>query len=247
MPSPEVRLLRMSRPSGARLAAVVLLAACASGASVALLGVSAWLIVRASFHPPVLWLMVAVVGVRFFGISRGAFRYAERLLSHDVAFDALRSLRLGVYRRLERIAPIGPVWRRGDLLDRLIADVDALADLITRVVLPLASIALVTGGAVLTAFLILPAAGALLLAAALLAMVVGPALVWRGEVRDASAVREVRARRSALVAESVLAASDPGLRALRGSWVARLAELDDREQRLASRGSSRRCGCPSAP
>lgn len=239
MPRPEVRLLRLVEIPRGRLIGAILLAAGASGASVALLGVSAWLIMRASFHPPVLWLMVAVVGVRFFGISRGVLRYAERILGHDVAFDALRSLRLKVYAKLERLAPVGALWRKGDLLDRLIADVDALADLVTRVILPLASSGLVFCGAILAASMILPSAGAVLAVMVLIAVVLGPFLVLRGDERDETTLRAVRARRTALVAESVLAASDPGLRAAQSNWIREADALDEQEGALATRAARR--------
>lgn len=245
MRRPELRLLRLVDIPRGRLVGAILLAAAASGASVALLGTSAWLIMRASFQPPLLWLMVAVTGVRFFGTSRGVFRYAERIVSHDVAFDALGSLRQKVYAKLERLAPIGPMWRKGDLLDRLIADVDALADLVTRVILPIASTALVLIGAVVAASLILPSAGAVLLLMVLVAAVVGPLLVLRGDERDEAALREVRARRAAVSSETILAASDPGLRVARGAWLDDLDALDAEEERLAAR-AARRAGIASA-
>lgn len=245
MHSPELRLLRLVELPRARLAGAIVLAACASGAAVALLAVSAWLIMRASFQPPVLWLMVAVVGVRFFGISRGVFRYAERLLSHDVAFDALRSLRLQVYAKLERLAPVGPIWRKGDLLERLVADVEALADLVTRVLIPLASSAIVFTGAVLTATLILPSSGAVLAVALLIAVVLGPVLVLQADARDESALREVRARRTTLVTETVLAASDPGMRVVQQGWLREIDRLDDEEERLSGR-AARRSGIAAA-
>ncbi len=81
----------------ARLALAVLLAFCATAASVALMAVSAWLLSRAAEHPPVLYLEAAAVGVRFFGISRGVFRYVERLVGHDVALRLQSALRLETY------------------------------------------------------------------------------------------------------------------------------------------------------
>ncbi|WP_158716383.1 thiol reductant ABC exporter subunit CydC [Blastococcus sp. Marseille-P5729] len=244
MRRPELRLLKLVDIPRGRLAGAILLAALASGASVALLGTSAWLIMRASFQPPLLWLMVAVTGVRFFGTSRGVFRYAERIVSHDAAFDALGSLRQKVYAKLERLAPIGPMWRKGDLLDRLIADVDALADLVTRVILPIVSTALVLAGAVIAATLILPAAGGVLLLMVVLAALVGPLLVLRGDERDEAALRVVRSRRAALASETVLAASDPGLRVARSAWLDDLDALDAEEERLGAR-AARRAGIAS--
>src|SRR5881397_2788402 len=97
--------------------------------SIGLMSTSAWLISRAAQHPPVLYLTVAIVAVRTFGIARGAFRYAERLVGHDAAFRVLGRLRVATYRRLERLAPAGtPLLRAGDLVSRFVADVDAALD-----------------------------------------------------------------------------------------------------------------------
>ena len=116
-----------------------------SAAGIALLATSGWLISRAAEHPSIAALGLAVVGVRFFAISRGLFRYGERLVGHDAAFRLLADLRVTVYQRLERLAPSGlPAFRRGDLLARLVADVDTLQDLLLRV-LPPYGIALVVG------------------------------------------------------------------------------------------------------
>ena len=115
-----------------------LLAACASGASVALMGVSAWLLSRAAEMPPVLYLEAAAVGVRFFGISRGVFRYAERLVGHDLALRMQGALRMRVYDRLSRTTLLGR--RRGDLLVRVTADVDAVLDMVVRVIVPALSL-----------------------------------------------------------------------------------------------------------
>ena len=81
--------------------------------------------------------MVAVTATRAFGIGRAVFRYAERLVSHDAVLRMLADTRVAVYRRLERLAPAGlRTTRRGDLLSRLVADVDALQDYWLRWLLP---------------------------------------------------------------------------------------------------------------
>ena len=74
-----------------------------------------------------------------FGLSRGFFRYQERRVGHDAAFRLQADLRGRVYQRLEGLAPSGlPAFRHGDLLARVVQDVDALQDLVVRVVPPLA-------------------------------------------------------------------------------------------------------------
>ena len=120
-----------------RLAAAILLAAGASAAAVALMGVSAFLLSWAALFPPVLFLQAPAVGVRFFGISRGVLRYAERLVGHDIALRMQEALRLRVYDKLAGTTLIGR--RRGDLLTRVVADVEAIQDLVVRVIVPTAS------------------------------------------------------------------------------------------------------------
>ncbi|MFH9723436.1 thiol reductant ABC exporter subunit CydD [Streptomyces sp. NPDC017254] len=160
-----------------RMALALLLGSLALGSAVGLMAVSGWLISRASEQPPVLYLMVAVTATRAFGIGRAVFRYAERLVSHDAVLRMLAELRVSVYRRLERIAPAGlRRTRRGDLLARLVQDVDALQDYWLRWLLP-AGAALVVGvaSAGFTAWL-LPEAGAVLAVGLLIAGVAVPAI-----------------------------------------------------------------------
>src|SRR5438309_4083226 len=97
--------------------------------SVGLLSVSAYLIERASQRPPILSLMVAIVAVRFFGIARGAFRYADRYLSHDASFRLLGTMRADIYRTVIPLAPAGlSHLGRGELLSHLAADVDTMQE-----------------------------------------------------------------------------------------------------------------------
>ncbi|MET8560672.1 thiol reductant ABC exporter subunit CydD [Streptomyces flaveolus] len=173
-------VLRRVRGDGGRrgrLLGALGLGALALGSAVGLMATSGWLISRASQQPPVLYLMVAVTATRAFGIGRAVFRYAERLVSHDAVLRMLADTRVAVYRRLERLAPSGLRGaRRGDLLTRLVADVDAFQDYWLRWLLP-AGVALTVSAASVgfTAWL-LPAAGAVL-AAGLLAAGVGVPLL----------------------------------------------------------------------
>ncbi|MFF4650313.1 thiol reductant ABC exporter subunit CydD [Streptomyces sp. NPDC001380] len=172
-------LARAAAPRG-RLALSALLGSLALGSATALMATSGWLISRASQQPPVLTLMVAVTAVRAFGIGRSLFRYAERLLSHDTVLRALGGLRAAVLVRLERLAPAGlhaaGGFRRGDLLSRLVADVDAVQDWFLRWRLPAAAAAAVSAAASLGLAAVLPAAGAVLAAGLLLAGAAVPAL-----------------------------------------------------------------------
>ncbi|MFJ2023667.1 thiol reductant ABC exporter subunit CydD [Streptomyces sp. NPDC087897] len=166
-------LARVRRSAGAQrgpLALALLLGSLAVGSAVGLMAVSGWLISRASEEPPVMYLMMAVTATRAFGIGRAVFRYAERLVSHDAVLKLLADLRVSVYRGLERIAPAGlRTTRRGDLLTRLVADVDALQDYWLRWLLPAGTAAVVgTAAAGFTGWL-LPEAGVILAVGLLLA------------------------------------------------------------------------------
>ncbi|MFF8861978.1 thiol reductant ABC exporter subunit CydD [Streptomyces sp. NPDC015139] len=160
-----------------RLALALLLGSLALGSAVGLMATSGWLISRASQQPPVLYLMVAVTATRAFGIGRAVFRYAERLVSHDAVLRMLADTRVAVYRRLERLAPAGlRTARRGDLLTRLVTDVDALQDYWLRWLLPAGVAVAVSAVSVGFTAWLLPEAGAAL-AVGLLAAGAGVPLV----------------------------------------------------------------------
>jgi len=179
------RVRAMAGPRRGRLMSALLLGSLALGSAVGLMATSGWLISRASQQPPVLYLMVAVTATRAFGIGRAVFRYAERLVSHDAVLRMLADTRVAVYRRLERLAPAGlRTTRRGDLLSRLVTDVDALQDYWLRWLLPAASAAVVSAGSVAFTAWLLPPAGAVL-AAGLLAAGVGVPLVTAAVARRA--------------------------------------------------------------
>ncbi|MDR0416001.1 MAG: thiol reductant ABC exporter subunit CydC [Propionibacteriaceae bacterium] len=175
-------------PAGrARLTAAVLLAATASGASVALMGVSAWLISRAAEHPNFMDLTVAAVGVRTFAIARAVGRYIERLVGHDVALRMQTALRLRTYGRLARTTLLGRA--RGDLLVRIVADVSAIEDVVVRIVVPFAA----AGAVVLGTFALLArfslAAAVILLVSAVLGGLVVPLFTQRvSQAADLAAV-----------------------------------------------------------
>ncbi|MFJ9838915.1 thiol reductant ABC exporter subunit CydD [Kitasatospora sp. NPDC101155] len=169
-----------SEPAAPRLALSVLLGSLALGCAVALMATSGYLISRASQMPPVLYLMMAVTAVRAFGIGRSFFRYTERLVSHDAVLRTLGTLRAAVYRRLTGLAPAGlPAFRRGDLLSRLVADVDAIQDHYLRWRLPAAVAGVVALGSAVALGAFLPAAGLVLGLGLLLAGVLVPALAGR--------------------------------------------------------------------
>ncbi|WP_262704836.1 MULTISPECIES: thiol reductant ABC exporter subunit CydD [Streptomyces] len=171
------RVREAARGGRGRFGLALSLGSLALLSAVGLMAVSGWLISRAAQQPPVLYLMVAVTATRAFGIGRAVFRYAERLVSHDAVLRVLAELRVAVYRRLERLAPAGlGRTRRGDLLSRLVADVDTVQDYFLRWLLPVGTA--LTVGAASVGFLtwVLPEAGAVLAAGLLVAGVVVPAV-----------------------------------------------------------------------
>ena len=230
-------VLRLSLPPVRRLLPGLAAGALSAGLAVALLATSAWLITRASEHPPILFLSMAVVGVRAFALGRGVFRYLERLASHDAAFEQLGELRAGVFRRLLPLAPAGLARTgRGDLLTSLVRDVDDLQDLPLRVVQPLVSALVVASLSVVGVFILLPAAGVALAVclalAALLGTLVDSAITARSDRRLAD-LRGLLADRTLELVENVdvLTAFD--------AVDARLARLATVERMLA-RASLRR-------
>lgn len=138
-----VAAMLAARPG--RLAATVLLAAGMVLAGVGLLATSGYLVARAAQHPDtVLALMVAVTGVRFFGLARAALRYLERLLSHDLTLRLLLALRRRSYARLLPLAPLELGGERSaELVGRLVEDVDELQTVALRIVIPVLSALLV--------------------------------------------------------------------------------------------------------
>lgn len=172
------RLLRLTRASGRRLALVVALGTGTVACGIGLMATAGYLISRAAEQPAVLSLTVAIVCVRFFGLTRPLLRYLERLSGHDLALRVLARVRVRVYRRLEPLAPgqLG-AYRDGDLLSRMVADVDALQGLHLRgVVPPLVAVAAGTV-AVVAAAMIVPWAGVALAAGLIAAGVAVPLLV----------------------------------------------------------------------
>ena len=172
--STSVAVLGLAQPPLRRFVPGVFFGVISALSSVGLLATSAWLITRAAEHPPILFLGAAIVGVRTFALLRAASRYVERLASHDAAFRQLSALRVGIYRRLVPLAPDGLRGDaggagRGDLLTRLVSDVDELQNLPLRVVQPLVVTLLTAVLSVIGVSIVLPSAGVTLAVALVLA------------------------------------------------------------------------------
>ncbi|TDC72154.1 thiol reductant ABC exporter subunit CydC [Micromonospora sp. KC606] len=237
--SAERVVLRLARPYLRRLVGAGLLAAATETAGLALMATATWLLMSAAGRPPLDRLTVAIVAVRALAIGRGVFRYTERLAGHDAVLRMITDVRARVFATLAaRRGPAG--HRTGDALSRLVSDVEAVQDLLLRVLVPGAAAALVgllaVGGAALVS---LPAAGVL----AVGLLVAGVALPASATALTRRAADEVAPLRGALATDAVdlthgaadLAAFGATGQALRTATdrAGRLARL---ERRLAATG-----------
>jgi thiol reductant ABC exporter CydC subunit len=225
-------ILGVGRPVRGRLALAVLAGAGAAAAAIGLTATSAWLVSRAAEQPVMLTLLAAITAVRAFGIARGVLRYAERVTAHDAAFRVLAELRGTVYARLARLAPGGlDELRSGDLLTRLVRDVDGLADLWLRVLLPYSSAAIVAIGSVALVAWLVPAAG-LALAVTLVVTAVAAPVAAAALSRRAAAL--LSPRRAALADAALdLLHGAPEI-VVSGAAPRALAELSRVDERLSA-------------
>ncbi len=233
--APVSRTLRLARPAAGRLLWASLLGAGAVAASIGLLASAAWLISRAAQHPGESALGIAIVVVQFCGLSRGIFRYFERLVGHEAAFRALADLRVSFFRRLEPLAPAGlPAFRRGDLVARLVRDVDEQQDVLLRVWPPMVIAALV--GPVTVAFVwwLLPAAGLALGACLLLAATAVPWLTGRLARRTEARQAGARGELTTTVVDLIEGAPDLVAYGAVGPQLARVHAADAELSRLAA-------------
>ena len=189
-----VRAVRLLDLEPRRMIRAVLAGVATLGSALALSALSAWLITRAWQMPPVLHLSVAVVAVRALGITRGLCRYLERLATHDVALRGMVSARSSLYRILAQGNSSASVTlRRGDLLVRIGADVDAVGDVVVRALVPVAVASVISVAAVGVVAVWSPAAATILAAALFVSGVVAPWLAGRAETASAQALLLARA------------------------------------------------------
>ncbi len=229
------RLVALAPPPWARLALSVLLGTAAVVCGVGLMATAGYLIARAAERPAVLSLTTAIVAVRFFGLGRPLARYLERLAAHDVAFRLLARIRVRFYERIEPLAPAElDAYRKGDLLARMVGDVDALQSLYLRGLGP-PMVGLAVGAtSVAVAAAILPRA-ALVMAAGLLAgATVVPLVSWRlGRLAAGSAA--ARGTLSADLVELLRGAPELVACGREATAMARLGEVDRTVARLSRR------------
>jgi len=190
------------------LAVSTLLGALASASGVALTATAGWLIVQASTRPGVLTLLVAIVGVRTFGLARPVLRYVERLRSHDAALRLLAQRRVQVYDAVMPLTPGRLGRRRGDVLASIVDDVDSVVDRELRVRMPARSFAIVAALATLVAGGLLPAAGLVVALVCLVSGLGGWTVARMGASRAERDLVVARAELSTSVLETLQVAAE---------------------------------------
>ncbi len=187
------RILRLLQPQSAKFGWAGVMGVLAALFAVALAGLSGWLIIRASEQPPILYLLTAIVGVRFFGIGRAVLRYTERLLLHDAVFASLTRLRGRLWDSLSRRAlSLRRLLQGGNVLGTVVDDVDTVRDLLPRVVLPPVTAVAVGAAAVAASGVLLPAALPAVIAAAVVALVAASAAALLADRMSAQAEQRLR-------------------------------------------------------
>ena len=198
----------------------VIMAAITSLMAAALTALSGWLIVRAAEGPAMMYLMVAIVGVRFFGLGRACARYAERLMTHSKVLAAANILRLRAWvGAWQSVSSVRALLRGDALLERLVGGIDELRDGVPRVIIPPAAHLLVMTAALITTACILPHALIPVLLAVLVSTFVAPWIVLRADARAEALARRSTAQMLRLGTGMLSAAED-----LRANGVATTAE-----------------------
>jgi len=232
------RLLALVEAPRSRAALAVALGAGTVICGVGLMGTAGYLISRAAEQPAVLSLTVAIVGVRFFGLTRPLLRYFEQLSAHDLALRTLGRARRRVYERIEPLAPaqLGD-WRDGDLLARLVADVEALQNLYLRGIGP-PLIALTAGVvSVSVAAAILPAAAIVLAVGLLTGGIAVPAAAVAMGRRTGRLEAAARGELTAELVETMRGAPELAVYGRADDRIERLREADRALVRVARRAS----------
>lgn len=238
LPRRGLTLRSLLRPHRWGWASAVVLGAVGTSLGLALTALSGWLIVRASVEEYIMYLLVAIVGVRAFGIGRSVGRYSERLATHRVTFAAIDELRLRLWRAIaDRATGSRRLLEGGAPLDYLVTLADELRDQLPRVVPPLAVGLLVLVGSVTTTALVaphllLPVALTLGISVLLAVVLAISAERGAGPARIAARSRIVRGSEALAAAAADLRGNDVAARAL-ARLDAAAADLAAAEHRAA--------------
>lgn len=222
--------------SRGRFIAASALAIAASLFAVSLTALSGWLIVRASEHPAIMYLLVAIVGVRFFGIGRSVLHYGERLATHDAIFRSTDALRMRLWRA---IASLGASSRRllrgGTTIDYLVITTDRVRDLFPRVVIPLITGASTAVVAVAATVLLHAPAAPLIGASMILCLVVAPLAASAADRQATQKHSEIASGVGRRFASVVAAATDLRVNGVGRAALSDLSNLDSAAAAMARR------------
>ncbi|WP_239165380.1 thiol reductant ABC exporter subunit CydC [Catellatospora citrea] len=229
------RVLVFAYPLRWRFVGAGVLAAGTEAAGLGLMAAATWLLATAAGQPPLIALSIAIVLVRALAIGRGVLRYVERLASHDAVLRMVTEVRARIFAALIDRPPA----RRADALSRMVSDVDAVQDLVIRVLLPMAAAGLVAVAAVGTALLADPATALVLLAGLLVTGVALPLLAARLARHGSARLAPLRAAYAVDTVDLVHGAADLAAFGARPEYEARGAahadELARVERALARR------------
>ncbi|WP_166972311.1 thiol reductant ABC exporter subunit CydC [Brevibacterium atlanticum] len=221
-------ILTQSLPLFTPAMLIAALTACASGlAAIALTAVSGWLIVEASYQPPIMLLLVAIVGVRFFGLSRSVLLYVSRLRLHSAIFSALTRLRASLWEHFERVGMSDRKLLTSDsALRAMVADADDVRDLVPRTLFPPIVSAMVVLGVGITVGLLDPGSLPWFVLLAVADLLVLPLIVIRAETRLARGIRTDRNRILSLLTRALDAKDDLHINGADGRVLGLLAHYE---------------------
>ncbi|WP_294178712.1 thiol reductant ABC exporter subunit CydC [uncultured Schumannella sp.] len=225
-------------PILARAALAILLGLAATGFGMALSAVSGWLIVRASEQPDLMYLLVAIVGVRFFGIGRAVARYTERLVTHDAVFRASDALRLRVWHAIAaRGAASARLREGGTAVDYLVTLVHEVRDLAPRVISPLLIGVLSVVGVVITTAFVLPELTFVVAATLVAGVGIAVLVTALADRRGAGPRLEARTAHTAALAALLRGADEVRAAGIAPAALAELDRLAERSSQLARRAA----------
>lgn len=237
------RKLHATLPLFTRTMVIALLTACAASlAAISLTAVSAWLIVEASYGPPIMTLLVAIVGVRFFGLCRSVLLYASRLNLHSAVFGSLGRLRTVLWSHFERAGMSDRKMLSSDsALTTMVADADEVRDLVPRTLFPPVVTVLVVTAVIIAAAILDPNSVPFLLLLALVNVVVVPLVYVRAEAPLSARIHSGRARILSLLTRALSAKADLRANGADAAVSRSLAAAED-ELESAQRASARHLG-----
>lgn len=226
------------RPVAGRLVGAVLLGALAALSAAALTAVSGWLIVRAAEEPAIMYLLVAIVGVRFFGLARSVLRYSERLITHDAVFGSITTLRDRLWSAIATRGTASPALRRASTaLEMLVVTADQVRDLTPRVLLP-PLVALVTGtAAIITVNLLYPSGLLPVITVMAICLLLSPTIALAADRHASADEHALRATAAHLFTSALGAADDLSANGVDQQIRADLAAYDTEAGHQARRSS----------